>query len=202
MTLVRRELIRAGEAGYPGRDGWSFRHSLIRDVAYGSIPKWRRAELHERVAARAVDRGPDGDVSAGFHLDRAVRARREAGESGPAVDALAARAADHLRRAGLTAFHRMDMAAAASLLGRANKLLPSDAPERAELLLKLGDALGWIGERDASRDLLAETHRIAEERGDARLAARATLAMGLTMLATEAAIPPVQMLHDAEARTC
>jgi DNA-binding SARP family transcriptional activator/tetratricopeptide (TPR) repeat protein len=198
VTLVRRELIRPGEAGDPGREGWSFRHSLIRDAAYGSVPKWRRAELHERLAARAAERGEDGDVSAGFHLDQAVRARRETGERGGAVDALAARAAEHLGRAGLAAFHRTDMAAAASLLGRANELLPHDAPERAEILLRLGEALGWVGERDASRALLAEAQAVADERDDARLAARTRLTTALTRVAAEDALPPEQMLRDIE----
>ena len=200
ITLVRRELIRPGEAGDPDREGWSFRHSLIRDVAYGSLPKRRRAELHERLAARAIERGTDGDVQAGLHLDRAVHARRETRESGPAVDRLAARAAEHLGRAGLAALERDDMAAASSLLGRANELLPHDAPERVEVLLKLGEALGWVGEPDAARGLLAEAHAVAAELGDVRLVARARVAT-LALMWGDAAVPPEQMLHDIEDAT-
>jgi DNA-binding SARP family transcriptional activator len=196
VTLVRRELIRPGEAGDPGREGWSFRHSLIRDVAYGSVPKWRRAELHERLAERAVGRGNDGDATAGFHLDQAVRARRETGARGPAVDGLAARAAEHLHRAGLAALERDDMAAAASLLRRANELLPRDAPERAKLLPKLGEALSWLGEPDAV-GMLAEAHALAVELGDARLVARARVTT-LAVMWADAAVPPERMLRDIE----
>ena len=210
VTLVRRELVRPGEADDLGAEGWSFRHALIRDVAYGSIPKRRRAELHERLAARAIDRGTDGDVSAGFHLEQAVHARREAGEHGPAVDELATRAAKHLRRAGVSAFDQADMAAASSLLQRANELLPRDAPERVEVMLKLGDALAWAGERDAARVVLAEAHAVATQLGDDRLTAWATLVTGLALVWGEAsheqllreiddAVPVVEQAGDHEA---
>jgi DNA-binding SARP family transcriptional activator len=198
LTLARRELISPGEPGDDGGAGWSFRHSLIRDVAYGSLPKWRRAELHERLAERAMERGNDGDVSAGVHLYRAVYARREAGEHGVAVDRLAGRAAEHLRRAGLAAFESDDLAAAASLLERANELLPRESPERVELLPKLGNALAWIGDRPAALVLLAEARDVAAELGDARLLARATLASDLTTLFSEDAVAPERLLRDVE----
>ena len=179
VTLVRRELVRPGEAGDLGAEGWSFRHALIRDVAYGSIPKRRRAELHERLAARAIDRGTDGG-RVGRLPPRAGRTRAaRGGRAGPGSRrALTARAAEHLRRAGVSAYDRADMAAASSLLQRANELLPREAPERVEVLLKLGDALAWAGERDAARALLAEAHAVAAELGDERLIAWATLVMG------------------------
>ena len=196
VALVRRELIRPGEAGDPGREGWSFRHSLIRDVAYGSVPKWRRAELHQRLAERMAERGGDGDAAAGFHLELAVRARRETGASGPAVDELAARAAEHLHRAGLAALEREDMAAAASLLRRAVALLPHEAPERAQMLPKLGTALSWLGEPDAVRTL-GEAHAVAVELGDARLAAHARVT-ALALMWADARVPPEQMLRELD----
>lgn len=198
VTLVRRELVRTGEAGDPDRDCWSFRHSLIRDVAYGSIPKRQRAELHERLAARAADRGTDGDLEAGLHLDQAVRARREIGETGATVDGLTGRAAEHLWRAGLAAYDREDMAATISLLGRANDLLPRDRPERLELALKLGDALSWVGEREAGRRVTAEARALAVELDDTRLAARAKLSMGLPSLWADVEASPEEMLRDVD----
>ena len=198
LTLVRRELVRPGEADDPGGAGWSFRHSLIRDVAYGSLPKWRRAELHERLARRALERGRDVDLVAGYHLDGAVRSRRESGEHGATVDRLAARAAEHLGRAGAAAYERSDMAAAASLLGRANTLLPERAPERIELLPQLVGALVSLGEAGAAQELLADASVIADELGDARLAARVTITADLMLLWTEAAVPPEQILGDIE----
>jgi len=78
------------------------------------------------------------------------------------------------------------MAAASSLLQRANELLPREAPERVEVLLKLGDALAWAGERDAARAVLAEAHAVATELGDERLIARATLVTGHAIMWGEA----------------
>jgi class 3 adenylate cyclase len=52
------QLQRSGLAGpsEEGRDGWfTFKHALVRDAAYESIPRSRRVELHGRLAAALVD---------------------------------------------------------------------------------------------------------------------------------------------------
>jgi DNA-binding SARP family transcriptional activator/tetratricopeptide (TPR) repeat protein len=195
LTLVRRELVRPGD---PGGDEWAFRHSLIRDVAYGSLPKWRRAELHERLAERAIARGLDVDVSAGYHLDQAVRARREAGERGAAVDRLGQRAGEHLRRAGLAAWESEDPEAAAPLLGRANELLPRTAPERVDLLPKLGQALIYLGHREAALELIAEARRVAADLGDAGLMARTKIGSAVARLWSGDSESPQRMIEDIE----
>ena len=195
LTLARRELVRLDD---PSGDGWSFRHALIREVAYGSLTKRRRAELHERIAQRAIERDHDVDLSAGYHLDQAVRARREAGERGHGLERLAARAAEHLSRAGGDAFERDDMVAAVELLGRANEILPRDSRERLELLPKLATALVSCGHPLAAHELVAEASAVATQLGDERLEARATLGIDLTLLWTEEALPPERMLDDIE----
>ena len=90
------------------------------------------------------------------------------------------------------------MAAAASLLARACELLPREAPERVELLPKLGEALTWRGERATAREVFAEAHAVASELGDARLAARARVATLLALMWGDARVPPDQMLRDVE----
>ncbi len=196
VTLVRRELILPSEID--DGDGWSFRHALVRDAAYAGLPKRRRAELHERLAARALEAGTDGDASAAHHLDSALRARIESGERGAAVERLAERAAVHLRPAGLAAMDRDDWFAASSLLARACELLPRNAHERVELLPKLGEALTWRGERARAREVLAEAHALATELGDERLAARARLATLLALMWRDEALTPDRMLRDVE----
>jgi DNA-binding SARP family transcriptional activator/tetratricopeptide (TPR) repeat protein len=191
LTLERRELVRLDDSS---GNGWSFRHGLIRDVAYGSLTKRRRAELHERLAERATD----VDLTAGYHLDQAVRARRESGERGAAVERLAARAAGHLSRAGGEAFDRDDMIAAVELLSRANEILPRDSRDRLELLSKLATALVYCGNPDAAHELIAEAGAVAAQLGDERLKARATLGIALTLLWTDEALPAEQMLEDIE----
>jgi tetratricopeptide (TPR) repeat protein len=194
LTLVRRELVRPGEADDLAAEGWSFRHALIREVAYGSLTKRRRAELHERLARRAIDRGRgDVDLVAGFHLERAVHARGEAGERGAGVDRLAAEAAAHLFRAGVGAFEHWNMAATVSLLERANALLPRDAPERVEVLLRLAPALMYRGDLATAQELLAEARAVAVELGDARLTALATL------LRADPGVSPQEVLREVDA---
>jgi predicted ATPase len=56
-ALVRKELIRPTEPQLAGEDGFRFRHLLIRDAAYDSLPKAARAALHERFAAWLEERG-------------------------------------------------------------------------------------------------------------------------------------------------
>src|SRR6185312_255235 len=48
--LVRKDFIGPDHSTITGGDGFSFRHILIRDAAYGLITKEARAELHERFA--------------------------------------------------------------------------------------------------------------------------------------------------------
>src|SRR5439155_9580138 len=49
LGLVRKELIRPEQATLPGDDAFRFRHLLIRDAAYESMPKETRARLHEQI---------------------------------------------------------------------------------------------------------------------------------------------------------
>jgi predicted ATPase len=50
QTLVRKELIRPDGSTFAGEDAFRFGHLLIRDVAYESLPKKARADLHARFA--------------------------------------------------------------------------------------------------------------------------------------------------------
>src|SRR5436309_11021445 len=59
LGLVRKELVRPSTSVLPDDDAFRFRHLLIRDAAYDSLPKATRAELHERFAAWLRERGKD-----------------------------------------------------------------------------------------------------------------------------------------------
>jgi tetratricopeptide (TPR) repeat protein len=127
-----------------------------------------------------------------------LHARRESGERGAGVDRLAARAAEHLGRAGAAAWDRHELAASISLLGRANALLSRDAPARMEALPNLASALVTRGDVAAAQDLYDEGFAIAAELGDDRLAARLTVMADLTLLWTEAAASSERVLADLE----
>ena len=50
LALTRKEFVRP-DRSLRGDDGFRFNHVLIRDVAYASMPKELRADLHARLAA-------------------------------------------------------------------------------------------------------------------------------------------------------
>jgi class 3 adenylate cyclase/tetratricopeptide (TPR) repeat protein len=124
-ALVRKELIRPTEPQLPGEDGFRFRHLLIRDAAYDSLPKAARAQLHERFAGWLEEHGVglvELDEILGYHLEQACLYRAELGA--PENVALAAVARRRLAAAGGRARARSDEFAAVNLLERAAALVP------------------------------------------------------------------------------
>jgi class 3 adenylate cyclase/tetratricopeptide (TPR) repeat protein len=179
LALVRKELLRPAPAPLGGRDGFQFRHQLVRDAAYDSLPKQTRAELHERYAdwlagAFATRGGEVGEVL-GWHLERAYRFLTELGPADDHGRRVAAAAAAQLAAAGHTATGRGDLPAAANLLERAIALLPVGDRSRLQLLTDLGEVLVLNVETDRAERVLDEALAGAERAGDQGLAAHATL---------------------------
>ena len=83
QALVRRELLRPARSRLAGDQGFQFRHLLLRDATYDSIPKQAQAELHELFAVwgerRAGPRLREIEEIVGYHLERAWRYRVELG---------------------------------------------------------------------------------------------------------------------------
>jgi class 3 adenylate cyclase len=177
-TLVRRELLRHTPSRLAGDEGFQFRHQLVRDAAYDSIPKQTRAELHERFASwlerMAGPRLREVEEILGYHLERAWRYRVELGTAEERDRRLAGAAAERLGAAGRRAFARGDLPAAANLLERAAGLLPEGDPARSELLVELVDVVVSTGEFARADGALATVATLAA--GDARLAAHASIA--------------------------
>jgi class 3 adenylate cyclase/tetratricopeptide (TPR) repeat protein len=171
-TLVRKELIRSTAPTFPQDEGFRFRHLLIRDAAYESLPKATRAELHERFADWLSGHElVEGDEIVGYHLEQAHRYRSELDSADAALDGLARRASAHLADAGRGALDRSDFNAGRSLLRRASAVLPQGdearlalAPDLAVALFESGDD-GWT--------VLSE----ATEASDASTRARASVTM-------------------------
>jgi tetratricopeptide (TPR) repeat protein len=157
--LARRDLIRPERSDFADDEAFRFRHLLIRDAAYASLPKRERGDLHERFAGwlgrRVVDRSSEFDLILGYHLEQAYRYRTELGDDTDAARALAGRALEVLAPAGLAAQDRGDAHAAVSLLRRAADLAP-DGRHRTELLIALRAALRTVGRREASDAVDAE----------------------------------------------
>ena len=141
-TLVRKELIRSTAPTFPEDEGYRFRHLLIRDAAYESLPKAIRAELHEQFADWLSTHDlVEGDEIVGYHLEQAHRYRAELDGSDAALDGLARRASAYLAAAGRGALERGDFNAGRSLFGRASILLPEDDEARLALAPDYADAL-------------------------------------------------------------
>ena len=108
LSLSRAGFVHPAAAADPGDDGYTFHHVLLRDAAYGSLTKADRADLHERAAAWIDRDGPGDDAIAGYHLEQAVRYRRELGED---ADELAATAGERLGEAGMRVWRTNDVGA-------------------------------------------------------------------------------------------
>jgi class 3 adenylate cyclase/tetratricopeptide (TPR) repeat protein len=173
VALVRKELVRPDRPQLLGDDAYRFRHLLIRDAAYGALPKAVRAGLHERFAAWLEEHGTglvELDEVLGYHLEQALRYRLELGQADPGVSE---RAGERLAAAGRRAFERGDLPAATGLMRRAVNLLHCDRLLRRQLLVDLGYAQIDSGELDSSRAAFDEALETAAGAGDDASAARA-----------------------------
>src|SRR5438034_5343456 len=162
------------------REGyWRFRHGLLRDVAYDSLPKRERLRLHLQVATKLSE---DPDMSSryprsiAYHLEQAARASLDLN---PADRSVAERAVEALARAGDQALATSQARAAADLYERALSLA---GPERdwglreARILAGLGEARYWLGEFESAVAPLTRALEIGES--DPRIRADASRFLG------------------------
>jgi class 3 adenylate cyclase/tetratricopeptide (TPR) repeat protein len=182
---------------------YRFGHQVIRDTAYGSLLKRARAALHERFVSWAErvnrERGRELEFEEilGYHLEQAYRYRESLGVIDAEARDVAERAAEKLSSAGRRAFARGDTPAAASLIRRAVDLLEPGDPRRLDLIPDLGETLltmARFSEATTELDAALESAQVA---GDARAAARITIARMLTDLFSGEATERKDMLETA-----
>ncbi|HEV2258305.1 MAG TPA: AAA family ATPase [Streptosporangiaceae bacterium] len=145
--LERKQFIRRERrSSVAGQTQYAFAHVLVRDVAYGQIPRAARAGKHLHAAGWIESMGrPDDHAEMLAHhylsaLDLARAANQDAGD-------LAPRARPALEGAGDRALALNAFAAAAGFYRAALDLWPPDAtPQRAGLAFRLALALGGAGE--------------------------------------------------------
>ena len=190
--LIRNELIRPETATMPGDDAFRFRHLLIRDAAYDSLPKETRADLHERFALWIDEHVQlvEQDEIVGYHLEQAVLYRRELGRED---DALAAQAARRLGAAGRGALGRGDNSAAERLLERATTLPSQASPGRLEFVMDLvlalmesarfDDCRVWIDELATAEDERLNTYATVLDPMVAHMSGKGSLESGRDALA-------------------
>jgi class 3 adenylate cyclase/tetratricopeptide (TPR) repeat protein len=173
VALIRRGFIRRVPPELLEDDTYQFRHLLILDVAYASLPESERAELHMRFARwleRVLGkRAKEVDEIIGYHLERAYQYRSRLEPIDQRARQLANDAAERLARAGQRAFYLGDTTAAISLLRRAKDLREESDPARLSLLAQMGQALRVAGDLPAAELILAEVIDSAAANGDSRL---------------------------------
>jgi class 3 adenylate cyclase/tetratricopeptide (TPR) repeat protein len=136
--LVRREFVRPIRASsIEGEDEFSFWHALVRDVAYGQIPRSPRAEKH-LAAARWVEHTAEERVADHaeifvHHYSQALELAQAAGREQPEI---ARELVRFLMLAGDRA-HHLDTAAAELHYRRALELSDDGGAVHAALLAKL-----------------------------------------------------------------
>jgi class 3 adenylate cyclase/tetratricopeptide (TPR) repeat protein len=177
--LARRELLRLeDDPRSPERGQHQFVQSVIREVAYSTLARRDRAGRH--VAAARYYEALGDDELAGVLATHYVEAFH-ASEGSAGADALAAQARVALRAAAerATVLHANDQAVA--FLVRAIDVT-ADAPERATLRLRAGEAAWRAGRVNDARELLAaaiDEHRAV---GDVSGVALATARLGASFL--------------------
>ena len=177
QSLLGRDLIEPDRATFTGARAFRFRHALVRDAAERRLPKRVAAELHERfadwLAAIVGTRSEGFETFLGYHLERAVRFRREVRPSDERAAELALRAAEHLSASARAAGWRGDSAAATDLLRRAVALRTPDDDALLDDLFELSAAERQHGDAVAETGILDRAEREARRRGLPAQAARA-----------------------------
>jgi class 3 adenylate cyclase/tetratricopeptide (TPR) repeat protein len=162
QTLEDAELlVRDGDR--PGE--WRFRHELLKDVAYESLPKRERVRLHVRVVERMretgiLDRHPQG---AAWHLEHAARASLDLD---PLDRTLADRAVEALAHAGDIARWRIESRTAIDLYERALALAGDEerwGTRESRILSTRGEALYWLGRFDEAAASLSWAIELAPD---------------------------------------
>ena len=173
--LERRELVRRQRrASVAGESEYAFVHLLVRDVAYGQIPRAARAEKHRLAAgwieSLSQDRSEDRAELLAHHYSSALEYATAAGQE---TTALAERTRLALRDAADRSASLFAFADAARHYCAALELWPPDDPERPRLLLAAGSARNRS--EGGARELLEEARDRLLEAGEPALAAAAEI---------------------------
>jgi hypothetical protein len=177
LALERKEFVqKARRSAVEGEAEYSFRHLLLRDVAYAQIPRAACAEKH-RFAARWIEslgRPEDHAEMLAYHYLRALELTTAAGREEPG---LAEQARLALRAAGDRAAALSAFGAAEHFYDEALRLWPIDDRERPQLLFRrASSAPSWVG---------GEPERLLEARDALLAAGDNTLAAEAEMLLAE-----------------
>jgi class 3 adenylate cyclase len=167
--LEKRDFIRhRSSSSIVGEREFAIKHALTREVAYGGLPKARRAVLHARFAVWLERAGEGRDEHAALlahHYAEAVRAEDVdlawAGEE-EELGRLRERACSWLRRAAQLAVGRYEIEDARSLLLRAVELEES-VPGRVALWRDIGHASALYFDADGFSSAMRHAIELADD---------------------------------------
>ena len=171
-TLEEKDLLAPSSASrLAGEREYAFKHVLIRDVAYGMLPKSVRSKKHVEVgdflSERAGDRAEAIVGVVAEHYARAAALGAEAGMDAGELAALQAKALDLLEAAGDAAAALYSNAEAFERYTAALELPDAlDPTDRARIGEKQGDMALRLGRVDAAVDVWERClayHREQEE---------------------------------------
>jgi tetratricopeptide (TPR) repeat protein len=172
-SLERKGLIRRERrSAVRGEDEYAFRHVLVRDVAYGQIPRADRGNRHVAAAAwlEGLGRVDDHAELVAYHYGAALELARAVGE---VDESLGERARHAFRRAGDRALRLNAFPAAERFFAEALALWP-DEPARAAVAYARARAR-YYAEGDAGE--LEAALAALEAAGDNETAAEAAVLM-------------------------
>jgi class 3 adenylate cyclase/tetratricopeptide (TPR) repeat protein len=161
-ALERKQFVRRERrSSVVGETQYAFAHVLLRDVAYGQIPRAARAGKHVQVAGwiESLGRPEDHAEMLAHHYLNVLELARAADQD---TADLAPRARAALQHAGNRAFALNAFAAAAGYYRAALSLWPQGAREqRAGLLRRLGTVLHEAGELEQAEAMCREGSEVA-----------------------------------------
>lgn len=155
--LSAREFVRPLKTStFRGQLEYTFRHVLIRDVAYGQIPRSSRSRKHWAAArwleSVAESRAADHAELLADHYTRALELARASGADGDSMRLIEQGARRFLVLAAERAA-QLDAASAMDHYRRALELLPEGHPDRARVLVGTGETSS-----DAAAPLVESQH--------------------------------------------
>jgi class 3 adenylate cyclase/tetratricopeptide (TPR) repeat protein len=171
-ALERKEFVRREQRStVESETEYAFRHVLVRDVAYGQIPRSARAEKHRLVAEWIVSIGERTEDRAEMLAHHYLAALEFARASGQSTETLAGPARAAFGEAGDRAWSLAAPQAAKRFYAAALELWPPGEPGRGALLFRYGRALRVAD--NAGDDELSEARDLLLADGDRETAAEA-----------------------------
>jgi class 3 adenylate cyclase/tetratricopeptide (TPR) repeat protein len=180
-TLERRDFVLHSDIStVAGEDEYAFKHILMRDVAYGQVPKGRRAELHVRFSdwVTILPGSADEFVEiVAWHLEQACRLSREVARS--PIEPPLLQAAGALANAARRAERREGLHEAERYYTRALDVLRDAHPGvQLDLRLRRADIMMMIGRLKEACEELVEVAEAASRLDRTDVECEALLLLG------------------------